>query len=105
MILVGDEANLISLVEAGLTRRYRPLWNSIVDGFGNHDPGKGRYNQAISEWDALHTGRSWVARLTGSRPAREAIALRIRAHLEQLDALPPDIQREADSQEPLAPRE
>ncbi len=32
--------------------------NKIIDGFGNHDPGKGRYNQLRSRWDKLHPGRS-----------------------------------------------
>jgi len=58
MILSGVEGDLVVPIEAELIRRYRPLWNSVVDGFGNHDPGSGRYNQARSEWDILHPGRS-----------------------------------------------
>ena len=54
MILNGVETDLISAVESELIRTYTPLWNTVVDGFGNHDPGKGRYNQARSEWDVLH---------------------------------------------------
>ncbi|NJK81765.1 MAG: Eco29kI family restriction endonuclease [Chloroflexaceae bacterium] len=73
VILQGIEADLISTVESALIRRYRPLWNTVVDGFGNHDPGRGRYNQALSEWDALHPGRSWVSRLTGTKPDRRVI--------------------------------
>jgi len=44
VILNGVESDLIVPAEAELIRRYKPLWNSVVDGFGNHDPGKGRYN-------------------------------------------------------------
>ena len=62
MILEGLESDLVVPVEAELIRRYRPLWNCVVDGFGNHDPGKGRYNQARSEWDVLHPGRQWAGR-------------------------------------------
>lgn len=75
MILAGRDTDLIVPVEAQLIRRFRPLWNSVVDGFGNHDPGSGRYNQARSEWDVLHPGRSWAERLTGeSPPAHDVIA-------------------------------
>ncbi len=41
MILNGVEGDLVVPVEANLIRRYKPLWNMIVDGFGNHDPGSG----------------------------------------------------------------
>jgi hypothetical protein len=68
MILGGNENDLIIPVEAELIRSYRPAWNSIIDGFGNHDPGKGRYDQAKSEWDILHPGRYWAQRLTGPSP-------------------------------------
>lgn len=60
MILENAASNLIGTVEAALIRNYQPLWNCIIDGFGNHDPGSGRYNQEISEWDLLHPGRSWA---------------------------------------------
>ncbi len=59
---------MISTVEAAMTRKYNPLWNSQIDGFGNHDPGKGRYEQAKSEWDVLHPGREWANRLKGNQP-------------------------------------
>ena len=68
MILKGDESNMITIVEAELIRRYKPLWNTVIDGFGNHDPGKGRYDQAISEWDVLHPGRPWIKRQKGQPP-------------------------------------
>ena len=64
MILEGAESNLIGTVEAALIRFYTPVWNTSIDGFGNHDPGKGRYNQAKSDWDVLHPGRPWADRLT-----------------------------------------
>jgi hypothetical protein len=68
IVLKSQEADLISTVEAAMTRKYNPLWNSQIDGFGNHDPGKGRYEQAKSEWDALHPGREWADRLKGFLP-------------------------------------
>jgi len=81
MILQDTEGDLIVPVEAALIRKYRPLWNSVVDGFGNHDPGKGRYNQARSEWDLLHPGRLWAERLTGASPVWEEVVAKVRAAL------------------------
>ena len=73
MILGGIESDLVVPVEAELIRRCSPLWNSVIDGFGNHDPGSGRYNQAKSEWDVLHPGRRWAERLTGESPRLEEV--------------------------------
>jgi hypothetical protein len=27
-----------------LIKMFNPLWNKVLDGFGNHDPEKGHYN-------------------------------------------------------------
>jgi hypothetical protein len=81
VILTGSESNLITTVEAALIRKHLPLWNSTVDGFGNHDPGGGRYEQSPSEWDVLHPGRTWATRLRGSRPELGNIIGKIRARL------------------------
>lgn len=53
----------IPLGESLLIRQFRPLWNVVIDGFGNHDPGSGRYKQQMSPWDVLHQGRQWATRL------------------------------------------
>lgn len=79
VILGGVESDLVIPLEAELIRRYKPLWNSVIDGFGNHDPGKGRYNQAKSEWDVLHPGRPWANRLTGPAPRLEDITAKLGA--------------------------
>lgn len=50
----------IPLGESMLIEKFRPIWSWLLDGFGNHDPGKGRYNQQRSLWDVLHPGRSWA---------------------------------------------
>ncbi len=84
IILNGLESGLIVPLEAELIRKYTPLWNTFVDGFGNHDPGSGRYGQAKSEWDIIHPGRSWVNRLTGASPIKEEVHSKIRAHLKRL---------------------
>lgn len=81
MILTGIEIDLVIPVEAELIRRYRPLWNVVVDGFGNHDPGRGRYNQANSSWDVLHPGRGWGPRLLGEAALFEDIEEKVPAFL------------------------
>ncbi len=53
----------IPLGESLLIEMFSPIWNRLIDGFGNHDPGKGRYQQQRSPWDALHPGRSWAEKL------------------------------------------
>jgi hypothetical protein len=53
----------IPLGESLLIEGFAPLWNRVLDGFGNHDPGKGRYQQQKSPWDVMHGGRSWADRL------------------------------------------
>lgn len=80
MIFKEETVNLVSTIESALIRQHSPLWNSIIDGFGNHDPGKGRYNQAVSEWDFLHPGRIWVERLTGQKPELKQILEKIKKY-------------------------
>jgi len=47
-------------IEQTLITEYSPWWNKYIEGFGLHDPGKGRSDQKRSVWDTLHPGRSWV---------------------------------------------
>jgi hypothetical protein len=63
--LVADDI-WVPMGEALLIGHYRPVWNVVVDGFGNHAPGRGRTRQARSPWDTLHPGRGWAARLPES---------------------------------------
>jgi hypothetical protein len=56
----------IPLAEGMMIRRYSPLWNTTVDGFGIHAPGSGRAGQQRSRWDVLHPGRSFARDLTPS---------------------------------------
>lgn len=50
----------IPLGESLLIEMFKPVWNVVVDGFGNHDPGAGRYGGMKSKWDVLHPGRAWA---------------------------------------------
>jgi hypothetical protein len=61
----------IPLGESLLIEKTRPLWNIVLDGFGNHDPGSGRYNQQQSAWDIIHPGRKWAKKLQDGKPEEE----------------------------------
>ena len=63
----------IPLGESLLIGRFSPIWNTIVDGFGNHDPGSGRRNQARSRWDVLHPGRNWAELLRENETGAQGI--------------------------------
>jgi hypothetical protein len=54
----------IPLGENVLIERFQPLWNRVIDGFGNKTPGKRRATQQRSSWDALHPGRKFVQELS-----------------------------------------
>lgn len=84
VIFEGDGSDMISTVEAALIKLTRPLWNVAIDGFGNHDPGKGRYEQARSDWDVIHPGRSWAVKCVGIHTLRARIIADIIAHLAAL---------------------
>lgn len=47
----------VPLAESALIGTFVPVWNSVVPGFGNHDPGRGRGLGMLSDWDVLHPGR------------------------------------------------
>ena len=64
-ILEGETANMIAALEAAIIAEHTPLWNSVIDGFGNHDPGKKRVTGKRPQWDCLHPGRPWAMRMTG----------------------------------------
>jgi hypothetical protein len=71
----------IPLGENVLIEKFQPLWNRVIDGFGNKTPGKGRKDQLRSSWDALHPGRRFVDKLgLGMNPlTSEQIAAKIEA--------------------------
>ena len=46
----------IPLGESLLIAKFHPIWNKLIDGFGNNDPGKGRYTGMKPRWDVLHPG-------------------------------------------------
>jgi hypothetical protein len=71
----------IPVGESLLIARFSPIWNKIIDGFGNHDPGGGRYNQLRSRWDTLHPGRGWAFKCQERLEAQAQIIEELRAYL------------------------
>lgn len=65
----------ITLAERFLIDHFRPLWNTVVEGFGNQDPGGGRRNMRRPRWDIVHPGRPWAAKLRTTETAEEIIRL------------------------------
>ncbi|EJC63250.1 hypothetical protein QWA_06565 [Alcaligenes faecalis subsp. faecalis NCIB 8687] len=80
MIMQGLGEDLIPAMESTLIRRYHPIWNSYIDGFGIHTPGAGRFNQQPSEWDTLHPGRPWLDKLTGAPRDKALILKKIKSY-------------------------
>ncbi|WP_218119560.1 Eco29kI family restriction endonuclease [Roseospirillum parvum] len=74
----------IPLGESLLISRFVPLWNKWVDGFGNHDPGGGRYNQERSRWDVLHPGRPWATKCKERKEALAQIETDVAARLRDM---------------------
>ena len=73
----------IPLGEALLLTRHAPVWNAIVDGFGNHDPGKGRISGLRPLWDTLHPGRGWATKYPERLQSAETIAIDATEYLRQ----------------------
>jgi hypothetical protein len=65
----------VGLAEQFLISHYQPIWNTLIDGFGNHDPGKGRKDMRRPRWDILHPGREWAKRLKAEETRESLIAL------------------------------
>ncbi len=75
----------IPLAESLLIEMFTPVWNRVLDGFGNHDPGKGRYDQRKSPWDVIHPGRSWATRCAPSPVDESTLRANVMEHLQEVD--------------------
>ena len=84
VILEDDASDMIGTMEAALIKLNQPLWNVAIDGFGNHDPGRGRYEQAKSDWDVIHPGRTWAERCNGTPKQRSVIVSAIERHFSTM---------------------
>lgn len=79
----------IPLGESLLIAKFNPLWNKLIDGFGNHDPGKGRHAGLRPRWDVLHPGRPWAERCQPRDETAEQIIREARDYLRN-NPLPED---------------
>lgn len=79
-------SDMIGTIEATLIKLNFPLWNSVVDGFGNHTPGAGRFRQAKSDWDVIHPGRLWADKCKGIPSKESAIKSSIKQYLKKIKA-------------------
>lgn len=84
VIFEEDGSDMISTIEAALIKLNMPLWNTAVDGFGNHTPGMGRFEQAKSDWDVIHPGREWAAKCKGRPTDKREILNNIERHLKDI---------------------
>lgn len=71
----------IPLGETLLIAKFNPLWNTLIDGFGNHDPGGGRYGGMRPRWDVLHPGRSWAVKCEPRPETPEQIISEVKDYL------------------------
>lgn len=78
----------IPLGESLLIAKCDPLWNRLIDGFGNHDPGRGRHAGLRPRWDVLHPGRPWADRCKPRAETAEQIIGEARDYLRNNP--PPD---------------
>jgi hypothetical protein len=63
----------IPLGESLLIEKFAPVWNSTIEGFGNHDPGRGRYSSQRPLWDMVHPGRAWANKLLENNRSKQEI--------------------------------
>nr|WP_281378347.1 Eco29kI family restriction endonuclease [Deinococcus budaensis] len=81
---------LVQWAEATMIKRLKPIWNAEISGFGNHNPGKGRYEQARSIWDQLHPGRAWAERMANLATYDEARLREVIGRSLTVDLRPPE---------------
>jgi hypothetical protein len=73
----------IPLAESMLIERFKPVWNRVLDGFGNHDPGSGRHSGKMPLWDCLHPGREWATKLRPCSLTKEQLEERVVTYLHE----------------------
>lgn len=73
----------IPLGESLLIERFAPVWNKVIDGFGNHIPGEGRNKQKRSRWDTVHPGRTWAMLLPDNKETADQILYKLEKYLSK----------------------
>ena len=94
----------IPLGENMLIENFKPVWNQVIDGFGNKDPGRRRATQYKSPWDVLHPGRHFARKLADSTVTAESLKKRIADHFagRPLAKLPRVLVEQQESEEVAA---
>jgi len=88
--LVVEDA-FVPMAEALMIRKYRPVWNTAISGFGINAPGQeGRGQQQRSAWDTLHPGRPFAAQLPPNNLAPDMVANMVTAHFATTVVVEPD---------------
>ncbi len=72
----------IPLGENMLIEQYKPVWNRVIDGFGNKDPGQRRKDQYRSPWDMIHPGRKFADKLGVNPRTTDEIVADLKSYFE-----------------------
>jgi Eco29kI restriction endonuclease len=70
----------IPLGENMMIEQFKPIWNLVIDGFGNKDPGTRRATQYRSPWDVLHPGRQFAEKLADGGATTQALITRLQEY-------------------------
>jgi hypothetical protein len=70
----------IPLGENMMIEQFRPIWNLVIDGFGNKDPGMRRATQYKSPWDVLHPGRQFAEKLANGGLTAQTFTMRLKEY-------------------------
>lgn len=81
--LVVDEI-WIPLGESLMIAKFSPLWSLVVEEFGNHDPGAGRYQGLRPCWDTMHPGRAWAMKCKQREESQADIQREVRSYLASM---------------------
>ena len=94
----------IPLGENVLIENFKPVWNQVIDGFGNKDPGRRRATQYKSPWDVLHPGRHFAEKLADSGLTSELLITRTGDHFagRPLTKLPKVIAEQQEAEKAAA---
>lgn len=74
----------IPLAESMVIDRFKPVWNCLFDGFGNHAPGRGRSSMMTPSWDWFYPGRSWAVNLQPFTKSKEQLDSETREYLSNM---------------------
>ncbi len=70
----------IPLGENMMIEQFKPIWNLVIDGFGNKDPGRRRATQYRSPWDVLHRGRQFAQKLSDGDTTSAMLITRLKEY-------------------------